>query len=125
MDSQTQTALGLISEMMDLWSDPNRILYMAVTSHWIQGIYKETIDGTKLTLKLRADLIGFQRVPGRHDGKHLASAFVYITDRVKITDKVRYYCMAIHLLLMQYRLGGSHLTRQPTMTPFFTTWAGP
>ena len=63
---------------------------MAVTSHWIQGIYKETIDSTRLTLKLRADLIGFQQVPGHHDGKHLASAFLYITDRIKITDKVRY-----------------------------------
>ena len=63
---------------------------MAVTSHWIQGIYKETIDSTRLTLKLRADLIGFQRVPGHHDGKHLASAFLYITDRIKVTDKVRY-----------------------------------
>ena len=125
MDSQTQMALGLISETMDLWSDPNRIPYMAVTSHWIQGIYKETIDGTKLTLKLRADLISFQQVPGCHDGKHLASAFVYITDHVKITDKVRYYCTAVHLLLTQYRLGGSHLTMQPTMAPFFFTWAGP
>ena len=76
---------------MDLWSDPNRTPYMAVTSHWIQGIYKETIEGTKLTLKLRSDLIGFQRVPGRHDGKHLATAFVYITDRIGITDKVLYF----------------------------------
>ena len=73
---------------MDLWSDPNRVPYMAVTSHWIEGITKETIDGPRLILKLRADLIGFQRVPGRHDGNHLAAAFIYITDRIKITDKV-------------------------------------
>ena len=90
MSLQIQTALGLISETMDLWSDPNCTPYMVVTSHWIQGIYKETIDGTRLTLKLRADLISFQRVPGRHDGKHLALAFLYITDCIKITDKVRY-----------------------------------
>ena len=69
--------------------------------------------------------IGFQRVPGHHDGKHVASAFVNITDSVKITDKVRYYCTAVHLLLTQYRLGGSHLTTQPTMTPSFSTWADP
>ena len=73
---------------MDLWSDSNHIPYMAVMSHWIQGILKETADGTKLILKLRADLIGFQQVPGHHDGAHLASAFIYITDRVRITNKV-------------------------------------
>ena len=90
MSLQIQTALGLISKTMDLWSDPNHTPYMAVTSHWIQGINKGTINGTRLTLKLRADLIGFQQVPGHHDGKHLASAFLYITDHIKITDKVRY-----------------------------------
>ena len=73
---------------MDLWSDPNRVPYMAVTSHWIEGITKETVDGPRLFLKLRADLIGFQRVPGRHDGNHLSMAFIYITDCIKITDKV-------------------------------------
>ena len=61
---------------------------MAVTLHWIQGINIETIEGTKLILKLRSDLIGFQRVPGRHDGRHLATAFIYITDRIGITDRV-------------------------------------
>ena len=81
-------SLGLLSETMDLWSDPNCTLYMAVTSHWIQGINIETIEGTKLILKLRSDLIGFQRVPGRHDGRHLATASIYITDRIGITDRV-------------------------------------
>ena len=76
---------------MDIWSDPNRVLYMAVTSHWIQGIEKETAGGTKLVLKLRADLIGFQRVPGHHDGKHLTSAFLFVTDQIKITSKVMVY----------------------------------
>ena len=81
-------SLGLLSETMDLWSDPNRTPYMAVTSHWIQGINIETIEGTKLILKLRSDLIGFQWVPGRHDGRHLATAFIYITDHIGITDRV-------------------------------------
>ena len=78
---------------MDLWSDPNCTPYMTVTSHWIQGIYKETIKGTKLTLKLQSNLIGFQQVPGCYDRKHLATAFVYLTDHIGITDKVLYFCI--------------------------------
>ena len=65
---------------MDIWTDPNCVPYMAVTSHWIQGITKETPSGTKLKLKLRADLIGFQRVPGHHDSKQFASTFLFVTD---------------------------------------------
>ena len=70
-------SMGLISETMDLWTTLNLTPFMAVTVHWIQGIYKDTIDGTRLTLKLRSDLIGFQCIPGHHDGKHLATAFIY------------------------------------------------
>ena len=84
-------SMGLISETMDLWTTLNLTPFMVVTTHWIQGIYKETIDSTRLTLKLRSDLIGFQRVPGRHDGKHLATAFIYITDCVGITHKVQHF----------------------------------
>ena len=64
---------------------------MAVTSHWIQGITVQTPDGLKLTLKLCADLIGFLRVPGRHDGLHLAHAFLYIIERVNIVDNISLY----------------------------------
>lgn len=81
--------MGLVSLTMDLWTDSNLTPFMAVTAHWIQGIQKETIGGPKLILKLRSDLIGFQQVPGHHDGKHLAVAFIYITDRIGITHKVR------------------------------------
>ena len=81
-------SMGLISETMDFWTTLNLTPSMAVSIHWIQGIYRETIDGTRLMLKLRSDLIGFQHVPGCHDGKHLATAFIYITDHVGITHKV-------------------------------------
>ena len=114
-------SMGLISETMDLWTDPNLVPFMAVTSHWIQGIYKETIDGIKLTLKLRSDLIGFQRVPGRHDGKHLATAFIYITDRIRITHKVQYFPVMIIITYCTTRSDGSHLITHPTMTPFLYT----
>lgn len=61
---------------------------MAVTAHWIQTTKTETPSGTRDILTLRADLIGFQRVPGRHDGEHLAEAFLYVTGRLDITSKV-------------------------------------
>jgi hypothetical protein len=58
---------------------------MAVTAHSIQASI--TADGTE-QLKLKSDLIGFHKVPGRHTGIHLANCFVFITDRLKITHKV-------------------------------------
>ena len=74
--------------MMDLWSDPNLTPFMAVTAHWIEAIPRETPDGRKYKLRMRTDLIGFYRVPGRHSGEHLANAFIFITDRLNITSKV-------------------------------------
>ena len=69
---------------MDIWSDPNCTPFMAVTAHWIKSVS----DGSKTTLKLHADLIGFQQVPGCHDGEHLAQAFLFITDHLNITNNV-------------------------------------
>lgn len=82
---------------MDMWSDSNLAPFMAVTAHWSQGVWKETVGAKRLVL-LRADLIGFQRVPGRHDGEHLAVAFLFITDRIKITEKATYICVESLLL---------------------------
>jgi hypothetical protein len=76
---------------MDMWSDPNLTPFMAVTAHWIESVSEPNLNGLKTTLKLRADLIGFQRVPGRHDGEHLAQAILFITDRLNITDNVSEY----------------------------------
>ena len=108
VESKQQDCLGKISLTDDLWSDPNLIPFMAVTSHWIQGTVVDTPDGPKLTLKLRADLIGFQRVPGRHDGRHLALALLRVTDCLKITEKVCnvvFEHTMLHLILS--RLAGS------------------
>ena len=62
---------------------------MGVTAHWIQAITTE--DGTQ-ELKLRSDLVGFYKIPGHHTGHHtghhLAICFIYITDHLKITEKV-------------------------------------
>ena len=69
---------------MDIWSDPNRTPFMAITAHWIESVS----DGSKTTLKLCADLIGFQQVHGCHVGEHLAQAFLFITDCLNITNNV-------------------------------------
>lgn len=61
---------------------------MAVTAHWLQSTAQATQHGPQHMLKLRADLVGFLRVPGRHDGEHLAHAFIYVLDRISITSKV-------------------------------------
>jgi hypothetical protein len=73
---------------MDMWSDPILTPYMAVTAHWIEGATENTTTGPRTKLTMRADLIGFHRVPGRHSGHHLAHAFLHVLDRIKVTDKV-------------------------------------
>jgi hypothetical protein len=73
---------------MDMWSDPNREPFMAVTAHWIETKAQPTVAGSQHSLNLRADLIGFMRVPGHHTGEHLAHALINILDRIGITEKV-------------------------------------
>jgi hypothetical protein len=83
-----QNSVGKISFTTDNWSDPNRASFMAVTAHWIEAIDEMTTSGVHKKLQLRADLIGFHKIPGRHTGEHLAHCFLFITDRIKITPKV-------------------------------------
>ena len=61
---------------------------MAVTAHWVEGKEVKTMAGVQKKLELRADLVGFTHVPGRHTGKHLAQCFLFILDRLKITQQV-------------------------------------
>jgi hypothetical protein len=61
---------------------------MAVTAHWIDVVEEKTAAGPRKKLRLRADLIGFHKLPGRHTGDHLARCFLFITDRIKVTSKV-------------------------------------
>ena len=83
-----QNALGRISVTTDMWSDPNLSPFMAVTAHWIETEIVQTARGPQYRLKLRAELIGFHRVPGSHTGEHLAQALLYILDRLGIASKV-------------------------------------
>ena len=55
---------------------------MAVTAHWIEA------TGPQKNLQLRADLVGFHHISGRHTGEHLAHCFLFVTNRLKITEKV-------------------------------------
>jgi hypothetical protein len=81
--------VGKISFTTDAWSDPNQVSFMAVTAHWIQAIEQKTpTGGVDKKLHLRADLIGFHKLPGRHSGEHLAYCFLFITDRIQVTSKV-------------------------------------
>jgi len=64
---------------------------MAVTAHWMQATTVQTTDGPQHSISLRADLIGFHRVTGRHDGEHLATVFMEILDRLGITANVCIY----------------------------------
>jgi hypothetical protein len=79
---------------MDMWSDKRLRPYMAITGHWIETQIIETPSGPQYSLHLRADLIGFIRVPGHHDGQHLAHAFLHVLDRIRITSKVS--CFSQH-----------------------------
>jgi hypothetical protein len=67
-----------------MWSDPNQTPFMALTAHWIE----RTITDGQQRLRLRSDLIGFHKLPGRHTGDHMHQCFLYLTDRLEITRKV-------------------------------------
>ena len=71
-----------------MWFDPNMTPYMAIMAHWLQSTAQAMQHGPQHMLKLRADLVGFLRVPGRHNGEHLAHAFIYVLDHISITSKV-------------------------------------
>lgn len=74
---------------MDMWSDKRLRPYMAITGHWIAVKVIQTPSGPQYSLHLRSALIGFIRVPGHHDGEHLAQAFLHVIDRIRISGKVR------------------------------------
>ena len=54
--------------------------FLAVTAHWL------SIDNSKLTL--RAALIGFHHMTGKHSGKAIADALVVILERAGILENV-------------------------------------
>jgi hypothetical protein len=69
---------------MDIWSDPNLRLYMAVTAHWLEAVS----ENGREELRLQSGLIGFASMPMHHTGEHIATAFHHIISRVQIVSKV-------------------------------------
>ncbi|EKM60178.1 uncharacterized protein PHACADRAFT_82859, partial [Phanerochaete carnosa HHB-10118-sp] len=67
--------------------------YMAVTAHWLQLVLEDRGNGLQPQLRLRADLIGFHCVPSSHTSEHLVAAFLYILNRIKITNKIGWITM--------------------------------
>lgn len=87
---------------------------MAVTAHWIEATnHQESLESPK-KLCLRSDLVGFHQIPGRHTGEHLAHCFLFITDRLNITQKVCNFNFAA-IINMSVRLDGSHVTMPQIM----------
>lgn len=76
---------------------------MAVTAHWIETTIIHTADGPQYILKLRADLIAFHHVPGRHTGEHMAEAFLQVLDRIGVTSKVIFKLSLFDLLLIIFQ----------------------
>jgi hypothetical protein len=56
--------MGKISFTTDGWSGSNQTLFMAVTAYWIEATDEKIPTGVKKKLRLRADLIGFHKLPG-------------------------------------------------------------
>ncbi|OJT08400.1 hypothetical protein TRAPUB_688 [Trametes pubescens] len=78
---EMQGALGRISFTADLWTDPILRAFMAVTAHYIVRI-----EGKHLTLKAR--LIAFKHIEGRHDGVSLAHAFFGVLEEEGVAPKI-------------------------------------
>ncbi|KAK0186795.1 hypothetical protein F5146DRAFT_1004859 [Armillaria mellea] len=81
-----QSSLGHVSIIMDLSTDLNLVNFMAVMAHWMEAV-GTNVDSLTM-IHLHSDLIGYHRVSGHHDGKHLAVAFLWVTDHVRITSKL-------------------------------------
>lgn len=101
VNGNCQGALGKISSTADVWSDPNLVPYMAVTSHWIDVKTILTAEGPHRILKLRSELVAFHHLEGRHTGVHLADAFVNVLHRLNIISKVE-LTLQLHLHAVTY-----------------------
>lgn len=83
-----KAALGKISFTGDIWSDQCLQPFFAITAHWIAR------NGQTEHLELRAALVAFHCIVGKHDGKNLAKIALSMLDRAGITVKV--YIMSSH-----------------------------
>jgi len=83
--------MGKISFTMDIWTDINMKAYMAVTAHWLQQVSLQQSERLQPKLNFCSDLIGFVHIPGTHTGDRLSKVFLYIIDRLEISNKVSFW----------------------------------
>ena len=81
-DVSAKAAIGKISYTTDIWFSADKTPYMAVTAHWMAK--------TNGQIELKAALIAFQRVWGKHTAKNLASILLHILDCAGTTNNVSY-----------------------------------
>jgi hypothetical protein len=77
--------LGKISYTADAWSSGNLQSYFAITAHWAS---RDASDGS---IKIKARLIAFHRVFGRHTGEKLAKLCLDLLDRAGTTANVSFF----------------------------------
>jgi hypothetical protein len=75
-----------VSLTSDIWDDKSFRAYVGVTAHYL--IRPRSGNGRPGDLILKASLIGFLPIPGKHCGQDIARSLLYVTDRVEITSKV-------------------------------------
>ena len=73
--------MGLISFTCDIWSNQNRLPFLALTAHWISKV-----EGTS-SLKFKSGLIAFHHLRGQHTGALLAKILIGLLDRAAVTSK--------------------------------------
>jgi hypothetical protein len=97
--------MGKISFTMDMWSDPDRKSYMAVTAHWIEHQALQVSQTLQHKIILRADLLGFIHVPGSHTGSALAETFLFIINCLQISKVSFNFIILKYINYRYYRLG--------------------
>lgn len=110
-----QEALGKISYTADAWSSASLQSYLAITAHWA---YRDDTDGS---IKIKARLIAFHKMFGRHTGERMAQLCIDLLDRAGITANVRFFLKFSNLfnlidLIISYSLAiGPSTTLQQTI----------
>ena len=83
--------MGKISFTMDVWTDLDLMAYMAVTAHWLQKAPLQYSENLHSKLTLRSDLIGFVHISGSHTGERLVEIFLFILDRIKLSNSKKVF----------------------------------
>jgi hypothetical protein len=83
-----QSALGKVSYTADAWSSASQQSFFAITAHWA---YRDDDD----SIKIKARLIAFHRIFGRHTGEKLGKLCIDLLDRAGTTANVSFFSSEI------------------------------